>query len=314
MLVFLKQIPHCLRRVDSFLALKNINTPLLSVLIPAYEYPLGVTRILDALAENCELPIECIIYDDSTTDSVEQAVHNHPANLKLIYHRNNPSLGAIKNWNYLLNSAQGMFVMLLHHDECPVQYGFFRDLCFSLTSEIDAIVLDCFIFNTKSGRMRRHFPLSLKKLVLQYFPSYLLRRNLIGPPSVLVVRRQKILLFDIRIPWLVDVEWYYRLLSQTQFRVNITKKLLLLSVIRQDSITASFGNTLSIQKIRQSTILLSENLSLKVLKLSAPCNYRDRISGISETICWYFIRFLTRLFAHISSKKIPEYIRRSLRI
>jgi hypothetical protein len=290
---------------------RNIpSAPILSVLIPAFEYPNGILRILDAIADSASTDIECIICDDSNSDVVEQAVKSHCASDRVLYRRNKPPLGAIRNWNNLLQSACGQFVMVLHHDECPVHPNFFVDLCELLSNTTDALILDCFIGIIDRGRMRRHFPLQLKTLVLRYFPMYLLRRNLLGGPSVLVVRRDRILPFDSRIPIMVDVEWYCRLMRQPGFQVRVTSALALLSVHHQGSITKSFGGAVSEMIRLESALLRAENPSLNVLALAAPRNISEYLFGVVESIGWGVIRSVTLLIDSMRAQPIPARLLR----
>lgn len=300
----------CLR-VSSVAPTSAPNAPRLSVLVPAYEYPGGVLRILDAIAGSTYADFECIISDDSKTNAVEQAVLRHRAGARVLYRRNHPPLGAIQNWNHLLQSARGQFVMVLHHDECPIHPSFFVDLCATLTDTTNALVLDCFIGVPSRGRMRRHFPLQLKSLVLRHCPSYLLRRNLLGGPSVLVVRRDRILPFDSRIPMMVDVEWYCRLMRQPGYQVRVSRELALVSVHHQGSITSSFGDAVPEMFRRESALLRAENPSLHVLSLTAPRNSAERLLGLAESIGWGVVRSMTRFVAALRARPIPAHLLRT---
>ena len=68
--------------------------------------------------------------DDSGSDDVQKIVKSHPlySEDNIIYCKNNPALGAVKNWNKLIKIAKGDYLMLLHHDECPVELNFFDEL------------------------------------------------------------------------------------------------------------------------------------------------------------------------------------------
>jgi len=283
--------------------------PRLSVLIPTYEHPAGILRIMDSISGNEHANIEFIVGDDSETDAVELAVREHRASLHVQYRRNRPKLGAIQNWNCLLELARGEFVLLLHHDVCPMHPNFFVDLCTALHDPIDALALDCIVGNLRRGRMRRHFPLMLKTLVLRICPSYLLRRNVLGGPSMLVVRRAAILPFDIRFPMMVDVEWYCRLIRQPNFRIRVSDDLSLLTIPQPDSITASFGDAVPAMILQESATIRAENPSLRVLLLNAPRNAAERLLSASESVCWVAVRALTLLVATLLARPIPEYLR-----
>jgi hypothetical protein len=151
----------------------------------------------------------------------------------------------------------------------------------------------------------------LKDAVLRHWPSYLLRRNLMGAPSVLVLRKDRILPFDARVPWMVDVEWYGRVMRQPGLRLKVSRDLALISVHHEGSITASFGNALSDMARRESALLRAENPTLSILSLSAPRTFGERLSSKAETLAWWTVRSVTRLVATLLAKPIPARLLRT---
>jgi len=294
---------------------KNITNAsdfkLLSILIPSFDYAEGILRLLDCISECNDERIEFIISDDSKTDLVEKTIRHHRAEVNIEYYRNDPPLGAIRNWNYLLESARGKFILLLHHDECPLYPFFFNELLAKLSDieeTVDALVLDCFIGNPSIGSMRRHCPLFLKSLVVRYFPSYLLRRNILGAPSVFVVRRSRVLKFDSRIPMMVDVDWYFRMICQPFFQVLIISSLAILSVNHEGSITASFGKEKANKICCESELLRCENPLLYVLALNAPRNIYEYLIGSLESVIWGVQAVFKRSINFVFSKSIPTHL------
>ena len=95
--------------------------PWLSLLIPAYDFPAGVDRILDSVAAAADERIECLVGDDSTTPEVERRVRAHAAfaSGRVAYVRNVPARGAVTNWNEMITRASGEYLLFMHHDECP---------------------------------------------------------------------------------------------------------------------------------------------------------------------------------------------------
>jgi glycosyltransferase involved in cell wall biosynthesis len=282
--------------------------PHLSVLVPAYELAGGVTRILDAVASDPLADIECIISDDSRTDAVAHVVREHAATRqgRVRYLRNDPPLGAIPNWNHLLEMAAGRFVLVLHHDEWPRQPQFFSRLCASLNDDVDALVLDCLVAEERTGRVRRHFPVALRALLLRLWPAYLLRRNFLGAPSVLAVRRDRVLPFDTRIHWKVDVEWFTRLFRQPGFRVETSRTLEIVSLAHPGSITATLGRRVSELDREDSRLLRSENPELRILALGAPRTPAERLAALAETSFWLSLRGVTRLADYYRAFRVPR--------
>jgi glycosyltransferase involved in cell wall biosynthesis len=268
----------------------------LSILIPAYDYAEGVERILLSLCVDPPDELEIIISDDSRDEQVSQLVANFSFRYggKLRYIRNRPSLGAIANWNSLLQRASGEYILLLHHDEYPLGERFAQrslDLL-NTVSKVDVFVMEC-ILGSKSGKnMRPHLPKMIRILVLKYFPSYFFRRNVVGPASCLIVRRTLYPRFDKRLRWLVDVDAYYRLRLATG-RWCVSEELKIGSILgRNDSITASIKDDLKDLDAQERAYLTQKHLGVKVW---LDPNSHLILNAI-EWMVWVSMRVVTRLY------------------
>jgi len=221
-----------------------MRTPVLSILVPAYEYPFGVKRILDSILESIkldpELSFECIVSDDSDTDKVQRMVKTHDINnhKSFRYYKRGESLGAADNWNFLLKAANGDYVHFMHHDEFPGTNDFFGSLVRELEAKplFDALFLRCYVPTFIKNRFR---PLVNSFVRSLYFlsPEGLFLRNTVGSPACAVIRRDKCLLFDVRLQWIVDLEWYYRILTQKNVATSFSE-LSYISVYRSESISS----------------------------------------------------------------------------
>jgi glycosyltransferase involved in cell wall biosynthesis len=223
--------------------------PLLSILIPTYRCVHCIQRILKIFekqsGDNCEI----IISDDSPGDEVVNFVSNWKkkyvaSKWNVTVHHNTPSLGAVDNWNSLLDKAQGDYCLLLHHDEFPLGDNFINKVTdvLSINAAIDVLIMDCVLVDIDTGFSRQHAPSWLRNLSAKYFPEYLFRRNIIGPVSTLIVRRSVFPRFNEKLQWLVDVELYVRLFTQgitikTAANIQIGS-----APDKNHSITASLGN------------------------------------------------------------------------
>ena len=99
-----------------------MNLIKLSILIPTYNYKLGLSKILESI--NCidydsRKKIEIIISDDSDNRIINQELKNNLTfsfkNFKYIH--NKKTLGGPENWNQLISLAKGDYYWILHHDE-----------------------------------------------------------------------------------------------------------------------------------------------------------------------------------------------------
>ncbi len=191
-------------------------TPIISVLIPAYDYAPGVVRIVQPLLREGRDDVEILVHDDSTDDLVERAVAVlESAHSCLQYKRNSPQRGAVHNWNHLLACARGRYVLLVHHDDLPLSERFGSELIAELECRAwpDALILTCLTHDVVRNHLKAGVCNGLRLLIARRWPMYLWRRNVIGPPAALVIRRDLFGGFDPNLKWLVDVDAYYRFLA-----------------------------------------------------------------------------------------------------
>ena len=195
-----------------------VGRPCLSVLVPTYNQPDGIARIFASLrAIQGHADIEIIVSDDSSNDAAAKQIAVQCAAFGSVrYLRNQPALGAVPNWNRLLDLAVGGYCLLLHHDEEIAAGTDLPALLLAMQAPCPAHawVLACRVIRKPSAPARLHFPAPLAAYIARHYPAYLLRRNLIGPPSALVVQRSSYLRFDTRLRWLVDVDAYCRIFQQ----------------------------------------------------------------------------------------------------
>jgi glycosyltransferase involved in cell wall biosynthesis len=278
--------------------------------VPAYEYSGGIELILNSFTNAPVNDVEIIICDDSSGDKISTLVNEfqkiHPNLVE--YHKNIPPLGAAKNWNSLLDKATGEYILLLHHDEYPSAPKFASDLIDFLKSKekIDVVVLPCILCDQAGNKIRQHLPEVLQKKILQHFPSYLFRRNVIGPISCLVIRRTFFPYFDEALKWLIDVDLYWRMFSKKMKWVQCNSLKILSTQGRVDSITNKLSNQLSFLR-RIELDYLSVKYSSKSLWLH-PSSHK--IIFFIENVMWGFMRIcclvkskLQNLFPKITNAK-----------
>lgn len=290
----------------------SADAPLLSILLPTYSYPEGVHRILCALdAPGFAEQVEILIADDSPDDAVQTLVQSLTPRLSLplAYRRNMPGLGAAANWNNLLDQARGRFVWLLHHDEFPVGEDFLARLLVALRSDTDVLLLDCLLVDPATGSNRQHLPIALRAAIVRHAPGYLLRRNVIGPASCLVVRRDRYPRFETHLRWLVDVEAYVRLLRHDTV-VATCLSLRIGSVLdRSASITAQIAADLP--RLHREELAwvhakhAASDMSPWVALAAGPGIGAQLLRGV-ETVAWVALRAATRGLAALRLGSVPR--------
>lgn len=265
-----------------------MKSPDLSILIPAFRHPSGVSRILFNLGlipEN----VEIIISDDSPDDDVLNEIKSHLRE-NVRYVRNVPPKGAVKNWNHLREIAKGTFIQIIHHDESPLIKNYVSEIIHIVKSyQTDVVVLPLYIVK-KNSFPRPHVPKLLRQWLFLNFPNYIFRRNLIGPMSCMIVRRSIAPTFNENLSWLVDVEAYRRLFCRSSNWSFVNGPIIYSFQGEHQSITTSISRRL----------VEIDQLEREIIQKKYP-NIKIWLSGrgwgivyIVESILWNSLRVLQK--------------------
>lgn len=88
-----------------------------SVCVPSYERPREIEQLIQSVRRQESVLAELCISDDSTTDSVQEAIERTGNGLTIRYHRNSPSLGFAANLRNVLRMASGDVIVILGDDD-----------------------------------------------------------------------------------------------------------------------------------------------------------------------------------------------------
>jgi len=289
------------------LPLKSPNlksSPKLSVLLPSYNYRDGLLRILGRFEPFIGGDIEIIIGDNSTNDlikkTVEPWVKKFPNRIK--YFWNNPTKTPIQNWNFLIDEAIGEYVWIIHHDEFPETSQTIGDVLKRLSNSllVDVFLLNCLLTFSGGRFIRPHFNIALRDWLIRLNPVYLLRRNVIGPTGILIIRRVLYPRFDLRLHWLVDVDVYVSLFLKNINWVSCPGVMIHSEQGRANSLTKGLGK--SIQSIRKSELKYLQNRmhSRDIWLGSYPGEPIERkLLRFFEATIWMAYRVVTKSLAYI---------------
>lgn len=170
-------------------------------------------RCLESILKQDYTSLEVIISDDSPNEDVKLTIQPYLNQLQIKYFYNNPPLGSPKNWNAALENASGDYLILMHQDD------WFEDIhALSLYVTVFEKLNVDFVFcqNTaidEQGNkiILQAIPGLLKTMSEQ--PNHLLLAQVIGPPSNTMIKKSIPLRYDENFIWLVDVDYYSRLLK-----------------------------------------------------------------------------------------------------
>ena len=187
---------------------------LISICIPAYKKPEYVVRAIQSILKQSYKKIEIIISDDSPNEDIKIAIQPYISDIDIKYYHNQPALKSPMNWNNALDKATGDYVMLLHQDDWlhdanalelylnsflkHPELGFV--FCKNTAIQPDGVQLNLQAIKSLLGNMDQK-------------PHHILRANVIGPPSNVMLKRSIPVRYDENYIWLVDVDYYVQLLE-----------------------------------------------------------------------------------------------------
>jgi glycosyltransferase involved in cell wall biosynthesis len=196
--------------------LNDFGYPYVSICVPAYEQTEYLSKLMDSILNQDFNNYEVIISDDSKTDAVKDLISSKYAPVlgnKLRYYRNMPSLGSPANWNNAIAYSTGDIIHLIHHDDYYYNSKSLSDIS-SLFKEdvtLDFVIGKVYSYNDHLKELKEFVTDTKKYNILC---SNIIFSNNLGPPSVLIFKRNAILEYDTNLQWFVDTEYYYRIFKR----------------------------------------------------------------------------------------------------
>ncbi len=193
-----------------------MSEPLISICIPAYKKPDFVVRLLKSVMQQTYKRVEVVISDDSPDDTVKIAIEPYKSELSIVYIQNSPALKSPANWNNAIRHAKGDFFVLLHQDDWLFDAEALNKYLKAFRDKPEAGFVFCKnTAVTEDGKeiVLQHIPGLLHRL--SKTPLHLVLAQVIGPPSNTMLRtnlRDKVQ-YDEELIWLVDVDYYVRVLQ-----------------------------------------------------------------------------------------------------
>ena len=199
-----------------------MNTPKVAILIPAYNQPENLRVALQSIEMQTYEDYHVVIMDDTRDDRNYEVIKEFP-DLSLTYHKNKWVFGSPANWNNAIRNSRSDYIKFLHHDD----WFKYPDSLERYVAALDDNP-DCdFAYSQSNGCNEKreviyeHRPDITR---LKYWGS-LMRQNIIGAPSATIYRRSVGVEFDTRLRWLVDVDFYMRVLRKNPNVVFIESDL-----------------------------------------------------------------------------------------
>ena len=195
-----------------------MSHPKVSICIPTYQQIEYLKKTLDSIQIQDFTDYEVIITDDSRDNSVKYLVETYSSYLPIRYYLNEKQLGSPENWNQSISYARGEYIKIMHHDDWFTSrnsLGLFVKL---LDDNPDSIFgfSSALAFDNVNNTSRIHKTTKnqINKLIKN--PETLFLGNVIGGPSVTIYRRTVEDEYNNKLKWLVDLEFYIRVINKNK--------------------------------------------------------------------------------------------------
>ncbi|MEO7984479.1 MAG: glycosyltransferase family 2 protein [Bacteroidota bacterium] len=252
----------------------------ISICIPAYKRIDFLQKLLDSIAVQTFRDFEVIITDDSPSDDVQVFCKNYEDKFILRYYRNRKAFGSPENWNEAIRKATGEWIKLMHDDDWFADTKSLEK--FATAAKIQQAG---FIFSgytnvfIETGKKATYSMNGWERHLLRKSPVNLLKKNFIGHPSTTLIRNNRGNWYDPNFKWVVDIEFYIRVLREGSAYYYIPEPLVNLGMSSAQVTATSF---------RIPSIEIPENIEL--LRKLSPASLKRMYA---YDYYWRFIRNLS---------------------
>lgn len=211
--------------------------PFISICIPAYKHVDYLERLLNSISQQTFTDYEIVITDDSPDDSVEILLHKFSFP-NLYYYKNETPLGTPENWNEAIRKSGGSWIKIMHNDDWFATNDALQIFYDNIQQNTEAVFFFSAFQNVEvsTGKTEVVKLSATDKFFLKTNPYHLLKKVYIGNPSCTLIKKDVNIFYDKRYKYIVDFDYYIRVIQQTKMPVYIDKVLLNIG-FHQDQVT-----------------------------------------------------------------------------
>lgn len=198
------------------------DAPSVSVCIPVYNGEDFIAAAIESVLRQTWMDFELVVVDNHSTDRTLEIASRYRDNRMRVF-ANDRNLGPERNWNKALQLARGDFIKLLCHDDVLYPACLDKQVAVLTAPQNAGVALVCCkrdIIDLNGRRiMSRCYPGPAGRRLGRAAVRQIVRHgtNLIGEPAAALFRAEairKVGLFDARFPYVIDLEYWCRLLQE----------------------------------------------------------------------------------------------------
>ncbi len=285
--------------------------PKVSICIPAYNQIEYLRRTIDSVILQSFTDYEIIITDDSISDVVKDLVNEYDQIDKIKYFRNTKSLGSPENWNESLRRSTGEYIKIMHHDD----WFYDKNSLGKYVALLDENPTTDFAFAATLVASEKDKDYIHKLNQHQIFelsndPLLLFKNNIVGAPSTIIFRRKEDLLFDKNMKWLVDLDFYIRILS-TNKNFEYSNDVLTVTFKAGGRVTEFCENNMEIEIFEYFYLINKLNKNPKLIRSKG---FRRAIVKVINICKKYTINSIDEVRSSGYNDEIPKLIQFYLKI
>lgn len=198
------------------------------ICVPYYNNIKVLKRLLHSIEQQSVKDKQVVVTADNEDEEAERLVKSYG----YIYINNPCRLGATANCNKAIRVAQDIgtqFIKVMHHDDYFTSNDSLERFVQMLESQPEADFAFCGSIQDNGVSCYERCISDEEVFLLDNDYTYLMKANVIGAPSAVIVRNKKIYM-DEHLAWLVDVDWYIKFLHNNSKFVYTKQALVSIGV------------------------------------------------------------------------------------
>lgn len=190
---------------------KNV---IVAICIPYYEKFEFLVRLIESIKIQKFQDYIVVVTDDGSDDRAKEYIAS--LGERFVYIGNEKRKGPTANCNYAIEFGRRynpQYIKVMHQDDSFTYDDSLEQMVKQLESDKEAIFVASGYICVKDGKNIAEHHMNMEQLEMLRQDFYrIIEGNIIGPPSLLLVRNNGIYM-DENLKWIVDEEWYFKLLE-----------------------------------------------------------------------------------------------------